>query len=91
MEFIIELIIDIILEGSIEIGTSRKVPIGFRILAIAVLTFVYVGLVVLLLTFAIDLWKDGRTAASLIVGFIDLFVAVIIIWGARKKYKEHKR
>ena len=60
MEFILEIIFDIILEGSLEIGTSRKVPVGFRIVAVAVLAFVYIGLVVLLVTFAVDLWKDGR-------------------------------
>lgn len=91
MEFLMELIIDIILEGTIQIGTSRKVPVGFRILAIAILTFVYVGFVVMLATFAVNLWKDGSIGGAVVVGVIDLVVAVFIIWGVRKKIKEHKQ
>lgn len=91
MEFILEIIFDIILEGSLEIGTSRKVPVGFRIVAVAVLAFVYIGLVVLLVTFAVDLWKEGRNAAAVIVGIIDIFVSVLIICVVRKKYKEYKK
>ena len=91
MEFIIELIIEIILEGTIQIGTSRKVPVGFRILAIAILTFVYVGFVVMLATFAGNLWKDGSIASAVVVGVIDLVVAVFLLWGATKKIKEHKQ
>jgi hypothetical protein len=91
MEFIIELIIEIILEGTIQIGTSRKVPVGFRILAIAILTFVYVGFVVMLATFAVNLWKDGSIASAVVVGVIDLVVAVFLLWGATKKIKEHRQ
>ena len=91
MEFIIELIIEIILEGTIQIGASRKVPVGFRILAIAILTFVYVGFVVMLATFAVNLWKDGSIGSAVVVGAIDLVVSVFIILGARKKIKEHKQ
>lgn len=91
MEFILEIIFDIILEGSLEIGTSRKVPVGFRIVAVAVLAFVYIGLVVLLATFAVDLWKDGRNVAAVIVGVIDIFVSTLIICVARKKYIEYKK
>lgn len=91
MEFILELIIEIILEGTIQIGTSRKVPVGFRILAIAILTFVYVGFVVMLATFAVNLWKDGSIASAVVVGVIDLVVAVFLLWGATKKIKEHRQ
>lgn len=90
MEFILELIFDIILEGSLKIGTSRKVPVGCRIVAVAVLAFVYIGLVVLLITFAVDLWKEGRNAAAVIVGIIDIFVSVLIICVVRKNIKNTK-
>lgn len=44
MEFIIELLFEIILEGSIELGSSKKVPIPLRILATIIILICYFGL-----------------------------------------------
>ena len=45
----------------------------------------------MLATFAVNLWKDGSIASAVVVGVIDLVVAVFLLWGARKKIKEHKQ
>ena len=45
MEIIMEIILDLILEGSVEAASSKKVPLPVRILASVILLAVYGGLI----------------------------------------------
>ena len=91
MEFIVELICEIIFEGSIELSTNRKVPWPLRILVCLVLLVVYGGLLLLLGYVGVNLIQNGNTVGGVIFMIVDVFLAVICVGGLTKKYKEHCR
>lgn len=91
MEFVLELLFDLILEGSIELGTSRKVPMVLRILALAILVLVFGGLVVVLAVIAVNLWQEDKVVNSILFVVIDIIFVAVIIWGVRKKIVEHNK
>lgn len=88
MEFLLDFIFELVLEGSIEIGTSRKVPLLLRILALTLLVLVYGAFVVLLVVVAVTMWQEGATVGSILVIFIDVFFAGMIVLAVRKKFRE---
>lgn len=88
MEFLVELIFDIIFEGSLELGTSRKVPMPVRIIAGMVLLAIYGGLFILFAMIATEALQSGDTAAALIFIAVDILIVFLVIWAFRKKYKE---
>ena len=88
MEFLLDFIFELVLEGSIEIGTSRKVPLLLRILALTLLVLVYGAFVVLLVVVAVTMWQEGATVGSILVIFIDVIFAGMIVLAVRKKFRE---
>lgn len=48
MEFLFELIFEIIVEGSLELGTYRKVPMAIRVIAMLLFLAVYGGISVVI-------------------------------------------
>ena len=90
MEFFLEVLFDLILEGSIEIGTSRKVPLVFRILALSLLVVVYGAFVVFLAVMAVIMWKDGSIVGSILVICIDVIFSFMVVLAVRKKYRERR-
>lgn len=90
MEFLLEFLFDLVLEGSIEIGMSRKVPLPFRILALTLLVLVYGAFIVLLVIVAVTMWQEGSTVGSILVICIDVIFAVMVVLAVRKKYRERR-
>ena len=90
MEFLVELFLEIIIEGTVEFGTSRKVPLPFRILLLLILGLVYGVLIGVLAMIAIECWKSGEIANSIFVSAIDLALIVLVVYMVRKKYKENR-
>lgn len=90
MEFLLDFLFELVLEGSIEIGTSRKVPLALRILALTLLVLVYGAFVVLLVVVAVTMWQEGATVGSILVIFIDVFFAGMIVLAVRKKFRERR-
>ena len=84
MDFIIELVLTIIVEGSMEAVGERKLPMFVRVLAALLLFAVYFGLGGLLL------YGGIKNENGLIIG-IAVFVLVIFAWAVVSKYKEIKR
>lgn len=71
MDFVFELLFEIILEGCIEITEEKKVPLILRILCAVLLVLVYGGIIGMLLFVAIS-------NQSLLLLFIAVFVILII-------------
>lgn len=78
MEFLFELLFEIIVEGAVEIGTSRKIPLPLRILAFLVILTIFGGIVVLLLMCGIDALWEGRKPA----GILFLVMAIGLFFGS---------
>lgn len=84
MEILIELILSIILEGSMELTTERRVPMPIRILLAVLLLAFYIGFC------GIVIYSGIKMKNAIIAGigiFVLVIVAVTVIW----KYKEMKQ
>ena len=88
MEEILEFVFEIILEGSIELSTSRKVPMPLRVLAVFVLILVYGGLIALVAMIMQECWQEENMTAFWAVAIIGAGILLMIACAVRKKYKE---
>lgn len=84
MEFIMEILIEIIFEGALELSTKKKIPMFFRVLAAVFLLAVYIGLGGILLYVGI-INKSGFVIA-VAIGLL-VIVAVVVV----RKYREMKK
>ncbi len=84
MDFVLELLLDIILEGCIETAEEKRVPVILRIICAALLILFYCGLVGILLFAAIEN-KSG------LMLFITVFIALIFLFAFVYKYREIKK
>lgn len=83
MDFLLELVFEIILEGAIEAASDTKVPMPIRILLATVLLGLYLGLVVLIVYIGISN-KNGLVIA------IGIFLSLLIagaVWYKCLKFK----
>lgn len=81
MDFILEICMEIILEGAETAVTEKKFPFWFRVTAAVFLLLFYMGFVGLL-------FYIGIRNESIIITGIAVFILVIIAAAIVKKYKE---
>lgn len=91
MELIFELIFEIIVEGSLELGVSKKIPWPVRMLALAVFLLIYGALIGLFFFVAMGQMNEGNTVAAVFFISVDIFLAFGVIWAIVKKYREHNK
>ena len=84
MDFIFELLFEIILEGCIEITKEKKVSLILRILCAVLLVIFYGGLIGILVFVAIS----NQSGLML---FITVIVALLILFAFVYKYKKIKK
>ncbi|MDE6852631.1 MAG: hypothetical protein K2J67_09125 [Lachnospiraceae bacterium] len=77
MEFLFELLFEIIIEGTLDIGTSKKIPLIFRVLALVVFLGVYIGITGLLLIYGVDALRTN----DLFGGSLCVLTAIIVVFG----------
>lgn len=83
MDILIELLLEIILEGCTELSFEKKIPLPLRVLCAVIAGTVYLAIVGLLVYLAI---KNKSVLLLLAAGF----VAAIVLLAFRKKYREMK-
>jgi len=90
MEFIIELILELLLEGSIEISSNKKVSKWIRYPLIIFIVTTFLTLILLIFYLGLSLLNDWLLAgiAFLIIGII-MFISAIIKF--KKLYLEKKK
>lgn len=84
MDFVFELLVEIILEGCIGVAEEKKVPLILRILCVLLLVVFYGGFIGILLSIAIS-------EQSVAMIFITGIVALIILFGFIYKFREIKK
>ncbi len=89
LEFIFELLFDLIFEGALELGTYKKVPLPIRIIALLAFFAVYGFLMVVIFMVACGFIRDGEKLAGAIFFGVDIFLFLGCIYMVRKKYKEN--
>ena len=90
MEFIIEAIFEIILEGGITIGTNKKYSKWIRYPLLLLAGVIYVGFIALLVFVGFDVLGDGLWRAIVMWLFALAFI-IFTIWTFRKEYKGYKK
>ena len=83
MEVILEFLFELIVEGSLEASSDKKIPLPLRIIAGIVLIGIYGSLI----GFCIFSGIHDRNWIVLVLGII---ILVITILGARAVYLKHK-
>ncbi|MDE7298293.1 MAG: hypothetical protein K2N94_05630 [Lachnospiraceae bacterium] len=84
MDFIIEFVLTIILEGTMEAVGEKRLPMYVRVIAALLLLVLYFGLGGLLM------YEGIKNRSGLIIG-IAVFVLVIFAWAVVSKYREIKK
>lgn len=93
MEFLLELLFDIILEGSFELGSSKKVPMPLRILCLLVELTIFFGFggVLVYIGYEAILENDTVAAVALFaVGGALIIGGIYIAYKIFRKKKENK-
>ncbi len=83
MEFIIELILDLLLEGSIEASKSAKVPKPIRYILIALISLFFLAVIGLIILLGIDTLKNSKLA-----GITVILMGVLLLILAIMKFKK---
>lgn len=93
MEFLLELLFDIIVEGSIELGSEKTVPMPLRILAALIVLAVFFGMGGLFVYGGYDAMLVSNNGAAIVlfaVGAFMVFGGIFVIFKMFQKKKEKK-
>lgn len=90
MDILFELIFEIVLEGSLELGTSKKIPMLLRVLALLILLVIYVGMIGIFAMVGLDCLESDKTFAAILIFIFDAVFAVLAVRMVWKKYKEKR-
>ena len=87
-EFIFEFILELVLDGSIEVLGEKKVPLALRVAAGIIVGIVYVGIVALLLFEGIS---EKNWAIAVLGAGIGIFFGAGFISVIKKRRKQNAR
>lgn len=90
MDFIIEFIVELLIEGSIEIGTNRKISKFVRYPLLILILIFYIVVIGIITFVGIELLSKN-IILGIIFLLLALFLIFITIWAFRKKLKEKKK
>lgn len=89
---LIEFIMSLILEGTLEAGTSRKVPLPLRILLLLVFFSFYAALIGVIIMVGANCLKGGKIFGAVVMFAIAAIIALmVIVWFIRTYKSKHIR
>lgn len=86
MEFLFELIFELIIEGSMELCKNKNINFLIRIIAFLILLTLYSGFFIILTLIAIQCLKNNLLAGI----FIVIFILILLILSINKFIKEYR-
>lgn len=90
MDLLLEMIFDLILDGTLEQMANRKVPLILRIFLLILLLSAYGALIILLVAVSITFWKRGDIIYLILVSTIGVFISVFLIYAIIKNVKKKR-
>ena len=87
MEFLIDLIGEIIVEGLFELATNKKISKIIRYPLLALFIMLYLGMMLLLILLGISYYKENNFVAFILWG-LALGLLIISVLGIRKKMND---
>ena len=90
MDFILDLLIDLVLEDGMEASQNKKIPKGIRYLILTVVVLIYALIIGAVVWFGIETLKDDTAVGVGILIFAVVFLVLCIVKfvNAYKKKKE---
>lgn len=88
---IMEFIVSLILEGTLEAGTSKKVPIPLRILLLIIFFAIYAALIGIIIMLGINGIKDGKIFGAIVMFAMAALIAAMSVAAFIKTYKSKCR
>ncbi len=79
MDFILDLLIDIVLEDGMEASQNKKLPKGIRYLILIAVILLYALIIGLVVWFGIETLEDNVGAGVGILAFAAIFLVLTII------------
>lgn len=90
MEFILELLFDIIVEGSIELGSEKKVPMPLRIAALLVVWTIFFGMGGVFIYEGYEAYIEGAMPGAWMALGFGIFMILGGIFIAYKMFRKKK-
>ncbi len=87
MEILAEFLIDLVVEGSLELGTSRRIPMPVRILALLVFTLIWCAVIGVVMLAAVLVMKNFSVLPGLLLVLFDVLVVWKTVVMIRKKLR----
>lgn len=84
---IMEFIVNLILEGTLEAGTSKKVPMPLRILLLIIFFAIYAALIGIIIMLGVNGIKDGKIFGAIVMFAVAALIAVMSVAAFIKTYK----
>ncbi len=84
---IMEFIVNLILEGTLEAGTSKKVPMPLRILLLIIFFAIYAALIGVIIMLGVNGIKDGKIFGAIVMFAVAALIAVMSVAAFIKTYK----
>lgn len=84
---IMEFIVNLILEGTLEAGTSKKVPMPLRILLLIIFFAIYAALIGIIIMIGVNGIKDGKIFGAIVMFAVAALIAVMSVAAFIKTYK----
>lgn len=91
LEIAFEILFEFIVEGSLEIGTSKKVPMAVRIIALLGFLVVYGGFIGLLLIYGIQAIRADHIAAGCFFILVAAGLVAVCVYLFVKKFRESRK
>lgn len=87
MDFIFEIVFDIIIEGCFEASSNRKIPKVIRYSLIALIVSFFISIIVGIFILGVSLWHKN-IYGSLFIILISIIMLIAAIYRLRKVYVE---
>ena len=91
IEFIVEVVLDIVFEGSMEIFSNKKMPKWLRIFVFLLLSVLFFGIVGIFLYIAYEASQEGDMIAALVAFVLAIAVGTFFIAGFIRKYRNRNK
>lgn len=90
MDIILEFLLEIILEGTFELGTSKKVCLPIRILLLLICLLIYGTVIGVIVLVGVGLWQEGSRPLSLMVFGLAAALALLVVYKLVKQYRKNR-
>lgn len=84
MEFVLELLFEIIIEGTIELGTNKKVPMTIRVISAILFSLIFLVLITGIIIMGIEVWNEMNKLIGAIVVSVAVLLVIMLVYAVKK-------